>query len=80
MHVQVNGLRYKAMLNIGDRPTVEGDKKTIEAHLIDFQGDLYGLEIAIYFEAFLREEKKFDSLETLKNQLMLDREQAIFIL
>lgn len=80
VHVQVKGIRYKAMLNIGDRPTVEGDKKTIEAHLIDFQGDLYGLEIAIYFEAFLREEKKFDSLEALKNQLMLDREQAIFIL
>ena len=80
VHVQVKGIRYKAMLNIGDRPTVEGDKKTIEAHLIDFQGDLYGLELAIYFEAFLREEKKFDSLEALKNQLMLDREQAIFIL
>jgi riboflavin kinase/FMN adenylyltransferase len=80
VHVQVKGIRYKAMLNIGDRPTVEGDKKTIEAHLIDFQGDLYGLELTIYFEAFLREEKKFDSLEALKNQLMLDREQAIFIL
>ena len=80
VHVQVKGIRYKAMLNIGDRPTVEGDKKTIEAHLIDFQGDLYGLELAIYFEAFLREEKKFESLEALKNQLMLDREQAIFIL
>ena len=80
VHVQVKGIRYKAMLNIGDRPTVEGDKKTIEAHLINFQGDLYGLELTIYFEAFLREEKKFDSLEALKNQLMLDREQAIFIL
>jgi riboflavin kinase/FMN adenylyltransferase len=80
VHVQVKGIRYKAMLNIGDRPTVEGDMKTIEAHLIDFQGDLYGLELTIYFEAFLREEKKFDSLEALKNQLMLDREQAIFIL
>ena len=80
VHVQVKGIRYKAMLNIGDRPTVEGDKKTIEAHLIDFQGDLYGLELTIYFEAFLREEKKFASLDDLKNQLMLDREQAIFIL
>ena len=80
IQVEVNDHRYKAMLNIGDRPTVEGDKKTIEAHLIDFQGDLYGLELTIYFEAFLREEKKFDSLEALKNQLMLDREQAIFIL
>jgi riboflavin kinase/FMN adenylyltransferase len=68
------------MLNIGDRPTVEGGKKTIEAHLIDFQGDLYGQELTVYFEAFLREEKKFASLDDLKNQLMLDREQAIFIL
>jgi riboflavin kinase/FMN adenylyltransferase len=48
--------------------------------LIDFQGDLYGQELTVYFEAFLREEKKFASLDDLKNQLMLDREQAIFIL
>ncbi|MDA0315850.1 MAG: bifunctional riboflavin kinase/FAD synthetase [Bacteroidetes bacterium] len=80
VHVEVNGLLYKAMLNIGDRPTVEGDKKTIEAHLINFQGDLYGQVLTIYFEAFLREEKRFDSLDALKSQLMGDREQAIFIL
>ena len=80
VNVEVNGHRYKAMLNIGDRPTVYGDKKTIEAHLIDYQGDLYGLELTIFFEAFLRAEKRFASLEALKNQLMLDREQAIFIL
>jgi riboflavin kinase / FMN adenylyltransferase len=80
VYAEINGQRYKAMLNIGDRPTVEGDKKTIEAHLIDFQGDLYGQELAIFFEAFLREEKRFASLEALKNQLMIDREQAIFSL
>jgi riboflavin kinase/FMN adenylyltransferase len=77
---EVNGLRYKAMLNIGDRPTVAGGQKTIEAHLIDFQGDLYGQVLTIYFEAFLREEKKFASLEALKTQLVEDRERAIFSL
>ena len=80
VYVEAAGGRYKAMVNIGNRPTVAGDQKTIEAHLIDFQGDLYGQVLTIYFEAFLREERRFESLEALKNQLMLDREQAIFIL
>jgi len=77
---EVNSIQYKAILNIGDRPTVDGEKKTIEAHLIDFEGDLYGQELRIYFQEFLREEKKFESLDALKNQLVVDRERAIFIL
>jgi len=80
VHAEVNSIRYKAILNIGDRPTVDGEKKTIEAHLIDFDGDLYGQELRIYFQEFLREEKKFESLDALKNQLVVDRERAIFIL
>lgn len=80
VHADVNSIRYKAILNIGDRPTVDGDQKTIEAHLIDFEGDLYGQELRIYFQEFLREEKKFESLYALKNQLAIDRERAIFIL
>ena len=80
VYVDINRQRYRAMLNIGDRPTVEGSEKTIEAHIIDFQGDLYGLELTLFFEAYLREEKRFTSLDALKNQLMIDREQAIFIL
>jgi riboflavin kinase/FMN adenylyltransferase len=59
---------------------VAGDQKTIEAHLIDFNGDLYRQVLTIYFEAFLREEKRFSSLEALKNQLVEDRERAIFSL
>ena len=69
----VNGNLYKAMLNIGNRPTVDGSKKTVEAHLFDFQGDLYDMQITIYFKAFLREERKFDGLEELKAQLKLDQ-------
>jgi riboflavin kinase/FMN adenylyltransferase len=80
VHAEVNSIQYKAILNIGDRPTVDGQKKTIEAHLIDFEGDLYGQELRVYFQEFLREEKKFESLDALKNQLVVDRERAIFIL
>ncbi|MCM0041435.1 MAG: bifunctional riboflavin kinase/FAD synthetase [Algoriphagus sp.] len=80
VRAEVNSIQYKAILNIGNRPTVEGEKKTIEAHLIDFEGDLYGKELHIYFQEFLREEKKFESLQALKNQLVIDRERAIFIL
>jgi riboflavin kinase/FMN adenylyltransferase len=80
VHAEVNSIRYKAILNIGDRPTVDGEQKTIEAHLIDFEGDLYGQELRVYFQEFLREEKKFESLGALKNQLVIDRERAIFIL
>jgi riboflavin kinase/FMN adenylyltransferase len=80
VHAEVNSIQYKAILNIGDRPTVDGQKKTIEAHLIDFEGDLYGQELRVNFQEFLREEKKFESLDALKNQLVVDRERAIFIL
>lgn len=72
----VNGSLFKAMLNIGNRPTVGGTKKTVEAHLFDFQGDLYDKQITIYLREFLRKEKKFENLEELKNQLVVDQKMA----
>ncbi|WBL44466.1 bifunctional riboflavin kinase/FAD synthetase [Algoriphagus halophytocola] len=72
----VNGSLYKAMLNIGNRPTVDGTKKTVEAHLFDFQGDLYDKQITVYLKAFLRDEQKFDGLEALKKQLFKDQRNA----
>lgn len=72
----VDGTLYKAMLNIGNRPTVDGTKKTVEANLFDFQGDLYDKQITVYFHEFLREERKFESLEALKNQLVQDQKSA----
>ncbi len=80
VYAEVRKIRYKAILNIGDRPTVDGKKKTIEAHLIDFDGDVYGQELFIHFQEFLREEERFENLDALKNQLVIDRERAIFIL
>ncbi|MEP0714260.1 MAG: bifunctional riboflavin kinase/FAD synthetase [Algoriphagus sp.] len=72
----VGGSLYKAMLNIGNRPTVNGTKKTVEANLFDFQGDLYDKQITIFIKAFLRNEQKFDGLEALKAQLYVDQKNA----
>lgn len=69
-----DGTRRKAMVNIGVRPTVRrGDKPVIEAHLIDWQGDLYGKDLKLKFLKRIREEKKFDSIDALKKQLEKDR-------
>ncbi|OOG73717.1 bifunctional riboflavin kinase/FAD synthetase [Algoriphagus sp. A40] len=76
VEASVDGTLYKAMLNIGNRPTVDGTKKTVEANLFDFQGDLYDKQITVYFHEFLREERKFESLEALKNQLFQDQKTA----
>ena len=65
--------KYKAMLNIGTRPTVSNNMaKSIEVHILDFEGQLYGEEIEILFAQKIREEKKFDGVEELKNALAQD--------
>lgn len=73
VEASVDGSIYKSMLNIGNRPTVDGTKKTVEANLFDFQGDLYGKQITIYFREFIRNEQKFENLEALKKQLVQDQ-------
>lgn len=69
---------YRAMLNIGRRPTVDvADAPiSIEAHVIDFDGDLYGKELRVEFVRFLRDECRFASIDDLVEQLSSDREQA----
>ncbi|MEM6754084.1 MAG: bifunctional riboflavin kinase/FAD synthetase [Cyanobacteria bacterium P01_C01_bin.38] len=61
-----------AVMNIGDRPTVNGTHLTVEVHLFDFAEDLYGKKLQIQLEKFLRPQQKFPSLEALKNQIQLD--------
>jgi riboflavin kinase/FMN adenylyltransferase len=60
------------VMNIGNRPTVQGDKTTIEVHLLDFCENLYGLQLSITLEDFLRPEQKFSSLDNLKEQISKD--------
>ena len=64
--------RYMAATNIGQRPTFAGDKVTIEAHLLDFSGDIYDEELELRFEARLRRERRFDGLEDLVVQIEKD--------
>ena len=61
------------MMNIGFRPTLEGETRSFEVHFFDFQEDLYGEELAIEFLQHIRKEKKFTSLEKLKEQLRSDQ-------
>ncbi len=64
--------RYLAATNIGQRPTFAGDKVTVEAHLLDFNGDLYGETIELQFEQRLRAERRFDGLDDLVAQIEKD--------
>ncbi|MDJ0796797.1 MAG: bifunctional riboflavin kinase/FAD synthetase [Calothrix sp. MO_167.B12] len=60
------------VMNIGIRPTVSGNQVSVEVHLLDWSGDLYGEKLVVKLEKFLRPEQKFDSLEALKNQIHHD--------
>ena len=65
-----------AMMNIGHRPTFDGHKQTLEVNILDFNGDLYGQMVNISFVARLREERRFDSPDTLVAQLERDEKQV----
>jgi len=67
--VSVDADIYYGVANIGTRPTVDGEGVTIEVHLLDFAGDLYGKEISVAFYKFLRPEQKFASLEELQKEI-----------
>lgn len=67
---------YKGMLNIGTRPTVDGQHQTIEVHLFDFDKDIYGENLQIDFVAAIRQEQKFPNLTALQKQLQEDSKTA----
>lgn len=67
---------YTAVTNVGVRPTVNGQGVTVEPWLLDFSGDLYGEQVTLEFCAYLRPEKKFDTLAQLQAQIRSDAERA----
>lgn len=69
-------LCHLGVMNIGCRPTVAGDHPTVEVHLLDWSGDLYGQTLTVSLKAFVRPEQKFASLEQLKAQIQQDCNQA----
>ncbi|MCU0395907.1 MAG: bifunctional riboflavin kinase/FAD synthetase [Chitinophagaceae bacterium] len=68
------------MMNIGVRPTVDGTRQTVEVNLFDFDEEIYGQTLRVEVVRHLRGEKKFDGLESLKQQLARDRENALQVL
>ena len=73
---------FKGMANVGIRPTVEKGrlKNLLEVNLFNFNADLYGQEIEVFFVKKIRDEKKFDDLNSLKEQLHADRKTAMTLL
>ncbi|MBQ8923454.1 MAG: bifunctional riboflavin kinase/FAD synthetase [Lachnospiraceae bacterium] len=67
---------YKAITNVGNNPTVNGDLDIVETHILDYSGDLYNREIKVEFIRFIRPEKKFGSLDELKAQLEADKKNV----
>ncbi|HMH32569.1 MAG TPA: bifunctional riboflavin kinase/FAD synthetase [Puia sp.] len=65
--------RFKGMMNIGFRPTVDGSKKVIEVNIFDFDKDIYDKILRVYVRGHLREEQKFNGIDALKEQLGKDR-------
>lgn len=75
--VRIEGKLYDGMMNIGVRPTFKGDElPTLEAHIFDFDGDIYGYQIQIRFIDWLRDEKKFSGIDELTEQLTRDMNAA----
>jgi riboflavin kinase/FMN adenylyltransferase len=73
VHVLVDGVKYGGMLNIGNRPTINGSSRVIEVNIFNFESDIYKETIGIEFIKRTRDEIKFPSLDSLKDQLLTDQ-------
>ena len=72
-----DGSSYVAVTNVGVRPTVsEQNKVSVESHLLDYSGNLYGRQARVDFYHFLREEIRFESFEALSEQIRRDADAA----
>ena len=76
----VDGKKYKSVINIGNNPTFGAKKVTIESHIIDFEGDIYGECIRVSFKERLRGDIKFNGIDELKERIEQDTKTAKSIL
>ena len=78
--IEIEGYIYNGISNYGIRPTFDGEKLLLETYLFDFSKDIYGMDIVVSFVEFIRDEKRFDSVDELKKQINLDIDKTIKIL
>jgi riboflavin kinase/FMN adenylyltransferase len=74
---QIDNLFYYGIMSIGNRPTFDAEIRTIEVHLLDFSGDLYQQTLAIKPLFRIRDNKKFENTDSLKQQLQNDKDFAL---
>jgi riboflavin kinase/FMN adenylyltransferase len=75
--VEINGIRKKGMLSIGNRPTLLNSNERIEVNIFDWNEEIYGQTIRVIVKTFLRPQEKYDSLEKLIQQLHKDKENSL---
>lgn len=73
----IDGENINGMMNIGNKPTVKGEKLSLEVHFFNFDKNLYDKNLTISFLKRIRDEQKFDSIDELKNQLEKDRDFSL---
>jgi riboflavin kinase/FMN adenylyltransferase len=78
--VEIGAEKFKGMMNIGYRPTVDGKNRTIEVHILDFNASIYGERVRLSFIEKIRDEQKFESLDALKTQLHKDKASTYALL
>ena len=74
LEVYYNNNFFEGMMNIGTRPTIQGINQTQEVHIFNFNKNIYGEHLKVHFLKKIRDEKKFNSIEDLKNQLIKDKD------
>ena len=77
VYIHLGNEKFQGMLNIGWRPTVSGQERRIEVNIFNFDREIYNKRLTIEFVQLLRKEKKFGSIELLKDQLNKDKLQAL---
>lgn len=80
VYVEFDANRYKGMMSIGFRPTVNGKLRVTEVNIFDFDKEIYGKTIRVSVKKYLRAEVKYDGLEALKMQLHKDKEDSLVCL
>lgn len=80
VRVAVRGEMKKGMLSIGKRPTLNDTEERVEVNIFDFDKTIYGEDVQVFVEHFLRHQEKYSTLEELKAQLKLDKEKSLELL
>jgi riboflavin kinase / FMN adenylyltransferase len=75
--INIHSEKYFGMMNIGTRPTVNGEQQTIEVYILHFEKEIYNEIVTVEVLQFIRNEQKFDSLESLKNQIEKDKSYTL---